>query len=255
LEDSTPPDPTSQPKLYIHPVGIERVIHYKTRSDVGLSWIKLHCDLRRNPDFTRLPSAVQMTYVWLLMSVASAHRPAPLDYLWVANECTLSRPSYAENHVRMLVSATMITINENPALEYIKSKRESKNKSKSKSTPPPPKGGDAGENGEKHSYLATWLDHFWAAWPKHKRKANKAACGVWYQRNIRSSESHGKLMTALAFDLAGDDFTKEEGQYIPAPLVWLRRNRHKDDIQDMRPEPEAPQRFSTRKVLIDYGDD
>lgn len=84
-------------------------------------------------------------------------------------------------------------------------------KPKPKKTPPPPKGG-AG------------FDSFWSAWPAHQRKVAKAQCErKWATQDCEPISAtvvaHVEAMKASAA------WSKDNGAYIPAPLVYLNQRR------------------------------
>lgn len=65
---------------------------------------------------------------------------------------------------------------------------------------------------------------FWAAWPRSNRKGGKAECeGVWRKQRLEPSStaivSHVKAMSAT------ESWTKQGGEFIPAPAVYLRGKR------------------------------
>jgi len=86
---------------------------------------------------------------------------------------------------------------------------------RSKDNPPTPlKGGASVEN----------FEAFWAQWPAHKRKVAKQQClAKW--KTLRCDESIGRIMDALHSAKSSSDWTKEGGEYIPAPIVWLNQRR------------------------------
>lgn len=68
------------------------------------------------------------------------------------------------------------------------------------------------------------FDAFWAAWPKSPRKGGKAECErVWRQKSLEAqSAAILAHVTALA---KTDGWTKQGGEYVPAPVVYLRGKR------------------------------
>lgn len=63
---------------------------------------------------------------------------------------------------------------------------------------------------------------FWEAWPKHQRKADKMQCCRFWQKNGCESMAE-TIISAVGMFKKTTDWTKDAGQYIPAPLVWLRK--------------------------------
>lgn len=68
------------------------------------------------------------------------------------------------------------------------------------------------------------FDAFWAAWPKSPRKGGKAECErVWRQKSL---EAQAAAILAHVTTLArSDGWTKQGGEYVPAPVVYLRGKR------------------------------
>lgn len=63
---------------------------------------------------------------------------------------------------------------------------------------------------------------FWASWPQHRRKSDKARC----EQHWRAHDLEPIAPTIIARVDAwrrSPDWRKDGGQFIPAPLVWLRR--------------------------------
>lgn len=75
---------------------------------------------------------------------------------------------------------------------------------------------------KKTGGVSDLFEEFWKAWPKTHRKEAKGKCAeVW-----KAKAFDGKAAAILAHvraRAASVDWTKEEGQFVPAPLVYLRR--------------------------------
>ncbi len=71
---------------------------------------------------------------------------------------------------------------------------------------------------------ATPFDEFWRTWPSNKRKGAKDKClRVWTSKefDLQSAEilAHVRIMSKSS------DWTKENGEFIPAPLTYLNQSR------------------------------
>jgi hypothetical protein len=68
------------------------------------------------------------------------------------------------------------------------------------------------------------FEAFWTAWPKSTRKGGKADCErVWRQKSLEAqSAAILAHVTALA---KTDGWTKQGGEFVPAPVVYLRGKR------------------------------
>ena len=73
---------------------------------------------------------------------------------------------------------------------------------------------------------------FWASWPTpHKRKTSMSRClEKWTEDKLESRAAH--VLAVLEQDKASDDWRKDEGEYICAPLVWLNQRRWDCELAD-----------------------
>lgn len=112
-------------------------------------------------------------------------------------------------------------------------------KRKEKDNPPTPrKRGAAGSEVEPAGFTA-----FWAAWPAHKRKADRTRClARWIADDCEPLAS--EIVDKLAAWVASDDWTKDGGNFIPAPLVWLNQRRY---------DAAAPESALPPGVVMRYG--
>jgi hypothetical protein len=70
----------------------------------------------------------------------------------------------------------------------------------------------------------TKFPEFWKAWPAHPRKANKKACEKLWEAQGLDKLADAIIAAVEKFKVC-EDWTKDERQFIPAPLVWLRQER------------------------------
>lgn len=69
--------------------------------------------------------------------------------------------------------------------------------------------------------LAEGFDDFWAAWPKHHRKGEKDKCLQRWKAEGLHKRAAEVVASVEAWKLS-TQWVKDGGQFIPAPLVWLR---------------------------------
>ena len=94
--------------------------------------------------------------------------------------------------------------------------------SPTKKTNTPPAGGAGG------------FDEFWRVWPKSKRKEAKGKCLEAWKK--AGAERHLDAILAHVERLKrSTDWTKDNGQYIPAPLVYLNNRRWEGTEEDAGP--------------------
>lgn len=83
-------------------------------------------------------------------------------------------------------------------------------------SPLPPKGGRLPEG----------FEAFWTAYP---RKVGKDAALRAWRTKVRAAETRDAVMDALAVQKESDQWTKENGRFIPNPATWLNQGRWKDE--------------------------
>jgi hypothetical protein len=84
----------------------------------------------------------------------------------------------------------------------------------------------------------TGFERFWSAWPKSPRKGGKSVC---LQRWIKCHhESQSETIVAhVKYMKTTMDWLKDDGRYIPAPLVYI--NGQKWDGAEIPPAEEFMQ--------------
>jgi len=113
-------------------------------------------------------------------------------------------------------------------------RREEKSK-KTKNNPSTPHGG---------------FDVFWASWPRHPRKAGKAKCQAIWKREKLNTHAE-QILEALEAYKVSDQWTKDGGQFIPAPQTWLNQAKWDCDIADITRKTGG--HTSTDTANEDYG--
>ena len=68
------------------------------------------------------------------------------------------------------------------------------------------------------------FDRFWAAWPKSFRKGAKAACLAKWKKNYYETCAD-QIIKHVEWMKTTDQWRKNEGAFIPAPLVYLNQQR------------------------------
>lgn len=80
------------------------------------------------------------------------------------------------------------------------------------------------------------FERFWTAWPKHERKQAKGKCSsLWRQKGF--DQQAVAILAHVEALKRSADWLKEEGRYIPAPLVYLNQRRWEGAEA---PEPQGP---------------
>lgn len=68
------------------------------------------------------------------------------------------------------------------------------------------------------------FDAFWEAWPKHPRKGAKAACKKRWQKGLYD-HCADQILKHIEWMKTTDQWRKDSGAFIPAPLVYLNQQR------------------------------
>lgn len=68
------------------------------------------------------------------------------------------------------------------------------------------------------------FDRFWAAWPKHPRKGGKAACLAKWAKTYCETQAD-QIIKHVEWMKTTEQWKKDNGAFIPAPLVYLNQQR------------------------------
>lgn len=78
---------------------------------------------------------------------------------------------------------------------------------------------------------------FWSQWPRHDRKVDKAGCEkAWIKHGCEPIAA--SVIAGLERTKQGRDWTKNDGEFIPAPKVWLNQRRWEASVTPA-PQPES----------------
>jgi hypothetical protein len=72
---------------------------------------------------------------------------------------------------------------------------------------------------------------FWEFYPR--KVAKELAIKAW-DKTAPSAESISEIMIALEKHKKSDQWTREEGRFIPYPATWLNQERWKDEIKTLK---------------------
>jgi predicted phage replisome organizer len=75
------------------------------------------------------------------------------------------------------------------------------------------------------------FDTFWNAYPK---KIGKDKCRRWFDSHKVESELLEQMLTSLDTQKRSDQWTREDGRFIPHPYTWLNQGRWQDEIEQSR---------------------
>lgn len=75
------------------------------------------------------------------------------------------------------------------------------------------------------------FDTFWEAYPK---KIGKDKCRKWFQNRKPNQELITTMIQAVQNQKKSNQWTREDGRYIPHPYTWLNRGGWEDQIETSR---------------------
>lgn len=85
----------------------------------------------------------------------------------------------------------------------------------------------------KRNYNKEIFEKFWSAYPK---KVNKKRTLEWFERHRPDENTVDIMLKKLEYFKKTDNWTKQNGQFIPHPTTWLNGERWLDDIVDENTE-------------------
>lgn len=98
-----------------------------------------------------------------------------------------------------------------------------------------------GDKSTEESTKPMGFEQFWSAWPQHRRKVARSKCERIWKRQ-KCDVIAEQVIAAVGRCKVSEDWTKENGKFIPAPMTWLNQERW-----------EAPE--DRKPMLQDEGED
>lgn len=117
--------------------------------------------------------------------------------------------------------------------------------------PHPPAGGaDGVEQPNPHA----GFDEFWAEWPRHPRKVGKDQCRAkWAAKGCAPAAV--AIVAAVRTLKGSEQWAKSNGEFIPAPLVWLNQRRWESVVgEDAEAWHETVAGIRKKGVELGVGD-
>lgn len=90
---------------------------------------------------------------------------------------------------------------------------------------------------EKNTTYAAQFEELWKMYP---RKVSKPTAYRSWKKEKISAELHKKMMDALKNHLESDQWTRDEGRYIPHPTTWLNQRRWEGMLPKAKPAEKKP---------------
>ena len=82
---------------------------------------------------------------------------------------------------------------------------------------------------EKNNTYEEYFETFWVEYPKKVAKVNVKK---WFTKNKPNEELFNKIMNGLGKFKNSEDWSKDNGKFIPYPSTWLNQERWEDEIQE-----------------------
>lgn len=96
-------------------------------------------------------------------------------------------------------------------------------------------------------------ERFAEFWQHYPRKVGKdAAWKAWLKRKP-SQELLQQMLAVLAWQVKQDDWTKDNGQFIPHPATWINQGRWEDEPTAVAPVSQTQQPGSKRVAVLMEG--
>lgn len=92
-----------------------------------------------------------------------------------------------------------------------------------------------------------YFDRFWSAYPRH---VNKQGAMKAFDKAKIDGDLLNVILKAIEMQKASDQWTKDNGQYIPHPATWLNQRRWEDEAPKQTVKVLPAQNFPQR----DYSD-
>lgn len=189
--------------------------HYKDRNP---PWIKLHRALLDDYEFAALPdvSKGHLVLIWLFASQNDGRIPEDAKFL----QAKLSLKGLPD--LEMLIIKGFLIPEQNASvmlapceqgagdlLDLARSREERREEERRD-----------GDDGSRH------FDSFWALYPR--KVAKQDAAKAWAKLKLKNGDFE-RVLAALAVAKQSDQWSKDNGRFIPHASTWLNGKRFEDD--------------------------
>jgi hypothetical protein len=214
-----------------------RFQHYAKRNP---PWIKLATDTFQNYDFGRLQDASKLLAV-CIMTIAARSKDGSLpdDLDWIKSQCCLGS-LVTKTHLKELIDTGFLT----DASETLADCKQSAKPERERET-------ETETEREGETDLRPLDDRFSEFWEKYpsRRKVKKAdAMKKWKAEKLDKIAE--QILNGLENWKASEDWAKDNGEYICAPIVFLNQKRWLDEPQKAGLLVEKPKFESTNARFL-----
>jgi hypothetical protein len=191
-----------------------------------MPWVKWHSASLDDYDFGKLPDHVKWQAVGLATLAALNGNELPSDVTWLKSRLQ----STTKIDLQLLESSGFIEACQNgDNLTPDRQPNEEKRKRRE-------------EKRKNRDAWAKRFDSFWVKYPK--KKAKPKARESWLKHE---GEDFDKIIAGLEKQVKSDQWTRNNGQYIPYPATWLNQRRWEDEPDSRQP---GGQTYPTREEAM-----
>ena len=207
---------------YFQVVNWDEFQHYKDRNP---PWIKLHNQLLDNYDFCCLQDASKAHLLCIWMIASRTGNKIPLNSDWLKGKIGATQNIDLEE---LLASGFIEKIVGNQSLRTVEH-NASKVISESKQVAIPEESRAEGETEQRERQNTTLFTEFWSIYPGPRKKDKPLTKTLFNKQNQSTQEliiNHIKHRS-----LNDPEWTKENGQFIPGPVPFLRQSGWTDEYR------------------------
>lgn len=178
--------------------------HYKDREP---KWIKVYRTLLMDYKFDQLTDQEfgQLVKIWLLAS--QLNNKLPSDPAWIQKKCSMSSKPNIDKYIQLDF------LQPNGLYESVQNCTHTLYTDKETET---------------ETDTCTEFDTFWTSYPK---KVGKGAARKAWQKIKPNAELRDKMLAALETQKKSEQWTKENGQFVPHASTWLNQERWDDEVE------------------------
>lgn len=183
--------------------NFEKYQHFKKANP---PWVKLYRSLLTDREFIRLPTSCKYLYIGLITLASEGCNRVPNDIHFISHRLAMN---HSEIDLKPLYKAGFLIASESTIYRETISQRRDREETETETEP-----------------LAR-LEEFEVFWEYYPRKVGKKdAHKAWEKAKDRPPLPD--ILSALAAQKSSEQWTKDNGQFIPHPATWLNQGRWAD---------------------------
>lgn len=174
-------------------------------------------DIKRGQFVTSLPSLADQTR----LSIRQVR--VALDHLIMTGE--LTNKSFTKFRIITVVNYDKYQSNDSQNDSQMTDKRQTNDRQMTDKRQQYKKNNN--DNNEKKEKEILLFDRFWSVYPRH---VNKQGAMKAFDKLKVDEELLEKMITAVERQKKSEQWSRDNGQYIPHPATWLNQHRWEDEI-------------------------